>query len=96
MLTPEDIFEKEFKKSMRGYDIDEVNEFLDRVIQDYGRLIEENKALKKEIQQTKSTKNRQEVHGSSVVSSFTDEREKDPIQDLTKRVEALEKKTKYL
>ena len=92
MLTPEDIFEKEFKKSMRGYDIDEVNEFLDQIIQDYGRLLEENKSVKKELQQLKSSKNRQEVHGSS----FAVEKEMDPLQDLIKRVEALEKKTKYL
>ena len=96
MLTPEDIFEKEFKKSMRGYDIDEVNEFLDQVIQDYGRLLEENRTIKKELQQFKSTKNRQEVHGTSLMSGLDNDKEKDPIQDLVKRVEALEKKTKYL
>lgn len=95
MLTPEDIFEKEFKKSMRGYDIDEVNEFLDQIIQDYGRLLEENKSIKKELQQLKSGKNRQEVHGSSLaVEKELDPL--DPLQDLIRRVEALEKKTKYL
>ncbi len=94
MLTPEDIFEKEFKKSMRGYDIDEVNEFLDQIIQDYGRLLEENKTIKKELQQLKSTKSRNDIHNSNIFDELP--KEKDPIQDLIKRVEALEKKTKYL
>lgn len=31
-LTPLDIHNKEFKRSFRGYDEDEVNEFLDQVI----------------------------------------------------------------
>lgn len=34
-LTPRDIFNKDFKSSIRGYDVDEVNEFLDLVIQNY-------------------------------------------------------------
>ena len=35
MLKPMDIHNKEFKKAMRGYDAEEVDEFLDSVIQDY-------------------------------------------------------------
>ena len=34
-LTPLDIHNKEFSKGFRGYDEDEVNEFLDQVIKDY-------------------------------------------------------------
>ncbi|OEF99762.1 hypothetical protein BHF71_00885 [Vulcanibacillus modesticaldus] len=88
MLTPEDIFEKEFKRALRGYDIDEVNEFLDQVIQDYARIIEENKTLKKELQQFKTSTTRQSFH-SSVNEKIT-------IDDLVKRIEALEKKTRFL
>lgn len=90
MLTPEEIFEKEFKKVIRGYDIDEVNEFLDQVIQDYGRLVEENKQLKKENQSLKSSTTRQVHHQSSTPSEGT------TIQDLVRRIEILEKKTKFL
>ncbi len=50
MLTPEEIFEKEFKRSFHGYNADEVNEFLDLVIQDFARLIEENRTLRRELQ----------------------------------------------
>jgi cell division initiation protein len=44
-LTPLDIHNKEFSRAFRGYDEDEVNEFLDRVIKDYEALIRENKEL---------------------------------------------------
>jgi cell division initiation protein len=44
-LTPLDIHNKEFKRSLRGYDVDEVNEFLDQVIKDYEAIIRENKDL---------------------------------------------------
>ncbi|MFT9487208.1 MAG: DivIVA domain-containing protein [Tepidibacillus sp.] len=91
MLTPEDIFEKEFKRSIRGYDVDEVNEFLDQVIQDYSRLIEENKALKKENQQLKSNTTRQSYHAPAPTPE-----ESITLQDLVKRVEILEKKTRFL
>ena len=44
-LTPLDIHNKEFSKGFRGYDEDEVNEFLDQVIKDFELLIREKKAL---------------------------------------------------
>ncbi|MCL5066721.1 MAG: DivIVA domain-containing protein [Firmicutes bacterium] len=45
-LTPLDIYNKEFKRSVRGYSEDEVNEFLDEVVRDYEALIRENDELK--------------------------------------------------
>ncbi|KOO40721.1 DivIVA domain-containing protein [Priestia koreensis] len=44
-LTPLDIHNKEFNRGFRGYDEDEVNEFLDQVIKDYEMLIREKKEL---------------------------------------------------
>lgn len=44
-LTPLDIHNKEFSRRLRGYDEDEVNEFLDQVIKDYEIVIRENKEL---------------------------------------------------
>lgn len=44
-LTPLDIHNKEFAKGFRGYDEDEVNEFLDQVIKDYENIIREKKEL---------------------------------------------------
>lgn len=34
-LTTKDILQKEFKSSMRGYNVSEVDEFLDLIIRDY-------------------------------------------------------------
>ena len=48
-LTPLDIHNKEFGRSFRGYDEDEVNEFLDQVIKDYEALIRENKEMQTQI-----------------------------------------------
>ncbi|MBB6443763.1 DivIVA domain-containing protein [Bacillus benzoevorans] len=44
-LTPLDIHNKEFSKGFRGYDEDEVNEFLDQVIKDYELVLREKKEL---------------------------------------------------
>lgn len=52
-LTPLDIHNKEFSRRIRGYDEDEVNEFLDQVIKDYEQLIRENKEYKEQIEALK-------------------------------------------
>lgn len=50
MLSPVDIQNKEFKKSkLGGYNIDEVNEFLDLILQSYQELINENYTLKDKV-----------------------------------------------
>ena len=46
MLTPIDIENKEFEKAFRGYDIDEVEEFLQVIVNDYEKLYRENASLK--------------------------------------------------
>ncbi len=48
-LTPLDIHNKEFSRGFRGYDEDEVNEFLDQVIKDYEGTIRENKELQNQL-----------------------------------------------
>ncbi|UFU00960.1 DivIVA domain-containing protein [Radiobacillus kanasensis] len=48
-LTPLDIHNKEFTRGFRGYDEDEVNEFLDQVIKDYELLIREKKELNEKV-----------------------------------------------
>ncbi|MFO7262827.1 MAG: hypothetical protein A6D91_00195 [Bacillaceae bacterium G1] len=47
-LTPLDIHNKEFSRSFRGYDEDEVNEFLDQIIKDYEAMIRDIKRLEEE------------------------------------------------
>lgn len=48
-LTPVDITNKEFRKMLRGYDPEEVDEFLDQIIEDYEELFKENSLLKEKI-----------------------------------------------
>ena len=45
-LTVLDIANKEFKTSLRGYNQDEVDEFLDEVMRDYEALMRENDELR--------------------------------------------------
>lgn len=59
-LTGKDILEKNFKTSMRGYNQEEVDEFLDIIIQDYeyfteelSRLEQENDRLRKQSDHTR-------------------------------------------
>ncbi|MDF9296714.1 MULTISPECIES: cell division regulator GpsB [Geobacillus] len=57
-LTPKDILEKEFKVSIRGYNQDEVDQFLDLIIKDYeafqqeiDELRQENARLKRQVEE---------------------------------------------
>ena len=48
-LTPMDINNKEFKRGLRGYNPEEVDEFLDEVIENYEQLYKDNSKLKEKI-----------------------------------------------
>ncbi|RFU68785.1 DivIVA domain-containing protein [Bacillus sp. V59.32b] len=48
-LTPLDIHNREFSKGFRGYDEDEVNEFLDQIIKDYEIILREKKELEDKL-----------------------------------------------
>ncbi|TQS75639.1 DivIVA domain-containing protein [Ornithinibacillus gellani] len=50
-LTPLDIHNKVFTRSLRGYNEDEVNDFLDQVVKDYEMVIREKKALDEKASQ---------------------------------------------
>ncbi|WP_407268037.1 DivIVA domain-containing protein [Radiobacillus sp. PE A8.2] len=50
-LTPLDIHNKEFTRGFRGYDEDEVNEFLDQVIKDFEIAIREKKELQSKVEE---------------------------------------------
>ena len=67
-LTPQDIYEKEFKIDTRGYRLQEVDKYLDQIIKDYVEftniirelkteikdLVQENKDLKHELRNLKA------------------------------------------
>lgn len=48
-LTPMDINNKEFKKTLRGYNPEEVDEFLDDIVENYEELYKENSKLKDKL-----------------------------------------------
>lgn len=48
-LTPMDINNKEFKRGLRGYNAEEVDEFLDEVIENYEELFKENAKMKERL-----------------------------------------------
>ena len=50
-LTPYDIHDKEFKRSFRGYDVDEVNDFLDQIIKEFEFLIREKQQLEQQVEE---------------------------------------------
>jgi len=51
VLSPIDIHNKEFTRGFRGYNEDEVNEFLDKIIKDYELTIREKKELENEVEE---------------------------------------------
>ena len=51
-LSPLDIHNKEFANKFRGYDEDEVNEFLEQIMKDFENVLEENKTLKSNLKQS--------------------------------------------
>lgn len=52
-LSPMDIHNKEFGLSFRGYDKDEVNEFLEQLMKDYENALADNKTLESNLQHSK-------------------------------------------
>lgn len=86
-LTPKVILEKEFKTSLKGYNQDEVDKFLDIIIKDYEALQKridlletENEKLKKEVQKASEQQTRQ---GAAPVGNTN--------YDILKRLSNLEK-----
>lgn len=51
-LTPIDIHNQEFSKVFRGYDEDQVNEFLDQIIKDYELVLRQKKELEEKLEET--------------------------------------------
>lgn len=51
MLTPLDIENKRFTKTIKGYNVDEVDDFLDQVTLEYEKLYKENSEYKSKFDQ---------------------------------------------
>ena len=59
-LSGKDVFEKEFKTTMRGYNQNDVDEFLDTIIQDYDAFNQEIKRLQQENEKLKRNTSEQQ------------------------------------
>jgi DivIVA domain-containing protein len=80
-----EIFNKDFKQSMRGYDVNEVNEFLDLVIRNYEEILKENEYLKEQL----TTSKKQNTARQQAVPNM---REYDAvINEILARLERIEK-----
>jgi len=92
-ITPMDIQNKEFERSFRGYDIEDVDEFLDRVAKDLEQMTRENMELKEQLselqEKNKSYQKLEEtMHSAIVVAQETAEEVKKNAKreaDLIKR-----------
>ncbi|WP_125703125.1 DivIVA domain-containing protein [Lacticaseibacillus daqingensis] len=51
-LSPLDIHNKDFDSRMRGYDKDQVNDFLAQIIKDYSAVLKQNEELEKSLAET--------------------------------------------
>jgi len=97
IFTAKDIFDQDFKREVRGYNKDEVNEFLDDVIKDYEtyaalvkELREENARLREDFAQ----KAQETPQTSPIASTATQEFPQVTTAtnfDILKRLNRLEK-----
>ncbi|HHU30118.1 MAG: DivIVA domain-containing protein [Bacillota bacterium] len=90
-LTPIDIQNKEFSRSIRGLSPSEVEEFLNQVANDFEELIKENIAAKEQIAQLKEKINHYQkleetLHNAIVVAQETAE---DVKRSATKEAELI-------
>lgn len=83
-LSTNDILEKEFKKSMRGYNEEEVDEFLDIIIQDYEALNQEIERLRQENERFKKSSEQQPATRKQTTGAQVN-------YDVLKRLSNLEK-----
>ncbi|MBE3569699.1 MAG: cell division regulator GpsB [Bacillales bacterium] len=95
-LTAKDILEKEFKTSMRGYNQEEVDQFLDLVIKDYETFHQAIEELQKENLRLKMKIEKASKTDSSTMSRLQAQPASQPQPavtnyDILKRLSNLEK-----
>lgn len=54
MITPMDIHNKTFSKSLRGYSEEEVNDFLQQIVTDYEQIYREHREMEEQMDQMKT------------------------------------------
>ncbi|UOQ93539.1 cell division regulator GpsB [Halobacillus shinanisalinarum] len=90
-LDGKTILEKDFKTSMRGYNQEEVDEFLDLVIQDYEAFNKEIERLGHENDRLRKTPSREAAPVQRSRQTQTNNHNHQVNYDILKRVSNLEK-----
>ncbi|ADH99415.1 DivIVA domain protein [[Bacillus] selenitireducens MLS10] len=90
-LSKNDIYEKEFKSSMRGYNQDEVDQFLDEIIKDYEAFENQIQKLETELANTKKQATKLEENVRKQPVQPTQPTQGNTNYDILRRLSNLEK-----
>lgn len=85
MITPLEIENKQFAKAMRGYNADEVDQFLDEITLDLQKLLAENERLKAKVESLESDLNQYKKSETSVLNTL--ESAKKLMRDISESAE---------
>ncbi|MGC2872217.1 DivIVA domain-containing protein [Ihubacter sp. rT4E-8] len=85
MITPLEIENKEFSKSMRGYNAEEVDEFLDEIILDLQALLAEKEQLQAQVEKLNLDMAQYKKSESSVINTL--ESAKKLMNDISESAE---------
>ncbi len=89
-LTPQDIQSKQFHVRFRGFDVDEVDAFLEQLAENFSLLVEDNKSLKTQLQalsmELESIKTEEKSFKGALVSAqrVAEEMERKSKEEATK------------
>jgi cell division initiation protein len=85
-ITPLDIQDKEFERGFRGYDIEEVDDFLDQIAKDLEILIRENAELKEQVSQLiDKNKNYQQLEETMHTAIVVAQKAADEVKETARR-----------
>jgi cell division initiation protein len=87
MITPLEIENKKFgKKMMNGYNVDEVDDFLDELTLDYGKLYKENAELKAHAEELDSNVGKYKDLENTLQSTLVmAQKTADEVQEVAKK-----------
>lgn len=91
MITPEQIETKEFSRAVRGYKMEEVDEFLDVIILDLEQLLKENKLLEETVSELREEIVQHKKSESSVINTLDSAKKlmKDISESAERRAEII-------
>ena len=87
MITPLDIENKKFaKQMMNGYNVDEVDDFLDELTLDYGKLYKENAELKAQREELDSNVGKyKDIENTIQNTLIMAQKTADDVQEVAKK-----------